>query len=225
MNKKIRAYWKQEKEKIQNMSKKEAVSYIWYYYKMHLIAIITLLGLLVYFGNIFLHPMPEEELHITFVNLYDDVSWNSEFTQNFVNTLSNAPQERSIVFDAGNFFNLAKESDYRNTYFQKTVANLEGGVTDGIICQYDNLMGIARSGRLLNLSDKKAAGFTEKYKEQFVYYETADGEQIPVGIDVTESSAWTSMEGYPEKCYLGISYNAENMERLEEFLEYLETEE
>lgn len=215
------AYWTEEKKKMRKMTKRQAVSYIWTYYRLWILGLVVVGGLVIYFGGIFLNPAPDAVLNLTFVNFYDDVSEESAFTSDFIDTLARRPEEGSVVFDANSFFDLAKATDYKNSYFQKAVAGLEAKTTDGIICQYDNLMGIAQGGRLLDLRDERVASIYEKYSDRLVFYETEDGIQVPVGIDLTDSSMWDKVEGYTDNCYLGISFQGTHLVKVEEFLDYM----
>lgn len=211
---------RQEKEKIRNMSAKTAARYIWDYYKIWIIAAVVLAGLLVYFISVYRNRPPEEIWKVAFVNFYDDVSQESDFSQNFVESLEIPAEEGSIVFDNNLFFNLERNSDYYNTYYQRLIAYLEAGTVDCVICEYANLTGIGRTGRFLDLSDDRTASVYERYYDRMVWITTEEGE-FPIGIDISDSPVLTRMNGYTDGCYLAISSNMAHMELIDEFLAYL----
>ncbi len=212
---------KQELEKIKEMSVKKAIGYILDYYKIPLISIGVLIGLLCYFMSIFLRPVQEAAGSVAFVNFYEDVTEDSGFYTAFMEQYKEKmPVESILVFDNHYFFNLEKEADYKNSYYQKLTAYLEAGTVDVVICEEENLMGIAKSGRFLDLSDERVVEIYKQYQERIVYL-FLEGEKIPIGIDVSDSPVLTGLNGYQKKCFLAISSNASHLEFVESFLKYL----
>lgn len=195
-------------------------SHLWEYYKIPFVCIIVGIGLVCYFANLLLHHEPDEILNIQFVNFYDNVSETSEFAGDFKEYMGMEESEGKIVFDNQAFFDLSNQSDFSNNYFVKTIAYLEAGTTDGVICSYDNLIGIAQGGRLMDLRDERTIKIYEKYKDRVVVFER-DGKKIPVGIDISDSPVLNSMNGYIESCYIGISFNVAHAELTEMLLDYL----
>jgi hypothetical protein len=100
------------------------------------------------------------------------------------------------------------------------VAYLEAKTTDAVICEAGNLEGLAQSGRLLDLSDERAAQIYTQYADRIVTTEY-EGEDVPVGIRITDSPALAKMNGYVDDCYLAISAYTERIEMVERFLAYL----
>ena len=211
---------KQELEKIKGMPIKKVLNYIWDYYKIPLISISILIGLIGYFMSIFLRPVQETAGAVAFVNFYEDITENSSFYQTFMEQYKEMPIESTLIFDNHYFFNLEKEADYKNSYYQKLTAYLEAGTVDVVICEEENLMGIAKSGRFLDLSDERVEKIYREYQKQIVYL-SFEGEKIPIGIDVSDSPVLTGVNGYQKKCYLAISSNASHLEFVENFLQYL----
>lgn len=209
-----------EKEKIQEMETKQAVEYIWNYYKIPIVGILVFLFLVVYFIHAFLNRPEDTLLHITFINCYDDVSETSGFYKEF-ETYAAFQEKGTITFDANAFFNLENQKDYSSTYFQKTVAYLEAGTTDALVCQKANLMGIAKGKRVLNLADDSAKEIYQKYQDRLVYYTTEEGEEIPVGVDISDSPLIENMNSYKDGCYLCTSAYTNRVEQVGTFLDYL----
>lgn len=210
-----------EKEKIRGMERGKALEYIWNYYKIPIVGIAVFLFLLVYFIHGFLNRPEDPLLHITWINCYDDVSEKSGFYRDF-KEYAPFSEEGSVIFDTNAFFNLEKERDYSNTYFQKTVAYLEAGTTDALICQKTNLMGIAKGKRVLNLEDDSAKEIYREYQERAVFFTTEEGEEIPVGIDISDSPLIKGMNSYKEDgCYLCVSAYTERVDNVKVFLDYL----
>ena len=211
-----------EKQKIQGMTRENALRYIWTYYKIPIIGILVFIFLVFYFIHAFLNRPEDTILHVTFVNCYDNVSEDSDFHKEFLE-YADFQETGEVIFDSNVFFDLSKDSDYANTYFQKTVAYLEAGTTDALICQETNMKGMAKGGRVLNLEDERAGGICEKYKDRIVNYTTDEGEVIPVAVDVSDSPRFEGKNSYKdeEKCYLCVSAYIDQADQVEVFLDYL----
>ncbi len=213
----------EEKQKIKEMdSTRKKIGYIWDYYKFWIIGAVVLVGLIVYFTVVFLTREDKPALEVVLVNNYDDVSEDSELAQGFVSYVGEENLPGKVTFDNNAFFNLANDSDFKNSYYMKVVAYLEADTAQVIMCQYDNLMGIAKGGRLADLSDERVGDICEKYKDRIVYYEDEDGNKVPVGIDVSEGYKAAGLTEYTdEKAYIGLSAYAADYEYAEKFVDYM----
>ena len=161
-------------------------------------------------------------LDVVLVNNYDDVSGDSKLTQGFVSYVGEENLPGRVTFDNNAFFNLANNSDYKNSYYMKVLAYLEADTAQAVLCQYDNLIGLAKSGRLADLSDEKVGDIYDKYKDRIIYYEDEDGKKIPVGIDVSEGYKAAGLTEYTEgKAYIGLSAYAADYRYVEKFVDYM----
>lgn len=212
----------EEWQKIQQMDRKSAAVYIWDYYKLWIIGIVTFVFLVFYFISAFLNRPKNTLLHVTMVNFYDNVSESSDFYKDFIEYSGFNEEEGEVIFDANVFFNLIRPADSKSSYFQKTIAFLEAKTTDAVICEYDNLMGIGAGGRFLDLSDEKVKSIYEKYQDRIVYLESEEtGEKVPIGIDISDSPVLARMNGYADKCYIAVSAYTERLDAVEVFIDYL----
>lgn len=213
----------EEKEKIKEMdSTRKKIGYIWDYYKFWIIGAVVLVGLIVYFTVVFVTREDKPALDIVLVNNYDDVSEDSKLAQGFVSYVGEENLPGKVEFDNNAFFNLEKNSDYKNSYYMKVVAYLEADTVQAVICQYDNLIGIAKGGRLADLSDERVGDIFEKYKDRIVYYENDEGENVPVGIDISDGYKAAGLTEYTdEKAYVGLSAYAKDYELAEKFVDYM----
>lgn len=134
---------RQEKQKIGAMHRAQAARYLFDYYKLPAIVLLCALLLTVYFAAALLRPRENPDLQVLFVNCYDNVSQDSELMRAFRAYQDARGLNLSARFDANVFFNLSRTADYASAYFQKAVAQLEGGETDAIVCTRENLLGIA----------------------------------------------------------------------------------
>lgn len=213
----------EEKLKIKEMdSMRKKIGYIWDYYKLWIIGAVALVGLIVYFTVVFVTREDKPVLDVVLVNNYDDVSDESKLAQGFVSYVGEENLPGKVAFDNNAFFNLANNSDYKNSYYMKVLAYLEADTAQVVMCQYDNLIGLAKSGRLADLSDEKIGDICDKYKDRIVYYENDEGVKVPVGIDVSDGYKAAGLTEYTDgKAYVGLSAYAESYEYAEKFVDYM----
>lgn len=213
----------EEKLKIKEMdSMRKKIGYIWDYYKLWIIGAVALVGLIVYFTVVFVTREDNPVLDVVLVNNYDDVSDDSKLAQGFVSYVGEENLPGKVAFDNNAFFNLANNSDYKNSYYMKVLAYLEADTAQVVMCQYDNLIGLAKSGRLADLSDEKIGDICDKYKDRIVYYENDEGVKVPVGIDVSDGYKAAGLTEYTDgKAYVGLSAYAESYEYAEKFVDYM----
>lgn len=213
----------EEKLKIKEMdSMCKKIGYIWDYYKLWIIGAVALVGLIVYFTVVFVTREDKPVLDVVLVNNYDDVSDDSKLAQGFVSYVGEENLPGKVAFDNNAFFNLANNSDYKNSYYMKVLAYLEADTAQVVMCQYDNLIGLAKSGRLADLSDEKISDICDKYKDRIVYYENDEGVKVPVGIDVSDGYKAAGLTEYTDgKAYVGLSAYAESYEYAEKFVDYM----
>lgn len=213
----------EEKLKIKEMdSMRKKIGYIWDYYKLWIIGAVALVGLIVYFTVVFVTREDKPVLYVVLVNNYDDVSDDSKLAQGFVSYVGEENLPGKVAFDNNAFFNLANNSDYKNSYYMKVLAYLEADTAQVVMCQYDNLIGLAKSGRLADLSDEKICDICDKYKDRIVYYENDEGVKVPVGIDVSDGYKAAGLTEYTDgKAYVGLSAYAESYEYAEKFVDYM----
>lgn len=83
-------------------------------------------------------------------------------------------------------------------------------------------IGLAKSGRLADLSDEKVGDIYDKYKDRIIYYEDEEGKKIPVGIDVSEGYKAAGLTEYTDgKAYIGLSAYAADYGYVEKFVDYM----
>ena len=213
----------EEKLKIKEMdSMRKKIGYIWDYYKIWIIGAVVLVGLIVYFTVVFVTREDKPVFDVVLVNNYDDVSDDSKLAQGFVSYVGEENLPGKVAFDNNAFFNLANNSDYKNSYYMKVLAYLEADTAQVVMCQYDNLIGLAKSGRLADLSDEKTGDICGKYKDKIVYYENDEGVKVPVGIDVSDGYKAAGLTEYTDgKAYVGLSAYAESYEYAKKFVDYM----
>lgn len=204
------------------MTRGKKLQYFWDYNKIQVVALITAVILIIYFTGLALRRNVPSWLNVAMINEYEDVSEGSPLYEGFEDYLSGLSGEsdavsdlkgKKINFDDRYFFDLSDSADFTNSYYQRLVALIENGEMDVIIGSYDNIMGIAQGGRVMDLSDASVRDLSGKYSDRTVSYTTEEGDTIPVAIRLSGSRAIDEDTDYDSgDVYLALSSEIEHIE-------------
>jgi hypothetical protein len=226
----LKIYFAKEKEKLRNLpSFRAKAEYIWQYYNLWIIGIlcgVSILGFVVYRYNT---ALKENWFFITFTNTYAEVGNKSELWDGYVEYTGFDTSQKNVEFNNISYFDCATGNDTGNEYYEVFVAHVEAGTLDAVTMEVESLVALGSSGRLLDLNDEKCADILEKYGDRLIYCTPYDEEygddQVPVGIDISDSILMTKYNLYPDSCALGIGAYSEHLDAVEQFLDYIFEEE
>lgn len=219
----LRQWFRTERRKLRTLSRRAKIEYIWQYYKLWIIALVSIVGLTVYITVHRLTVPADNWLYVTFANTYAPVGNGSELWRGFVDASGYDTREKNVYFNNSCYFD---PSDTRyNPYYTYFVAYVEAGTLDAIAMERDDLETLGRRGRLLDLSLPAADGLAEKYADRLLYALPADSEYssdpVPIGFDLSDTRLVTEFGAYQDSCALGISANCPHIDAVERFLEYV----
>lgn len=208
---------------------KKKLSYIWDYYKLWIITTICVLSLVFYIGYKMKTTLSDHWCYIGFVGTNADVGNASGLWKGYVEETGFDLGEKQVEFNNQFYFDYTDNQARGNKYFEIFVAYLDSGIMDACTMEKQALTDFGASGRLLDLNREECSTIREKYGDRFVYtlpYDTEySEEEVPVGIDISDSSLMKDYKIYDETCVLGISAGTENIEAVEAFLDYVFKEE
>ena len=219
----LKNWYDAEREKLRPLSRRAKAEYIWQYYKLWIIAIVSVVGLSVYITVHRLTVPADNWLYVTFANTYADVGNGSTLWRDFVDASGYDTREKNVYFQNSCYFD---PSDTRyNAYYTYFVAYVEAGTLDAITMERDDLALLGTRGRLLDLNRPEADGLAEKYADRLIYAIPANEEYgpdpVPIGIDLSDTCLVTEFRVYEKTCALGISANCPHIDAAERFLEYI----
>ncbi|MDO5455408.1 MAG: hypothetical protein Q4F25_00670 [Eubacteriales bacterium] len=217
-----------EKKKISSMTPRTAAEYIWDYYKLWIIGIVCLvsLGLFVY-GRVST-AMSEHWCYIMFADTRAEAGSGSKIWEDFVEYTGYDTSQKLLEFNAEAYFDYAENLGRGNRYYEMFAGFTDAGLLDAVTMETDSLTLLGASGRLLDLSRPECASIKEKYGDRFLYALPIDTEysteEVPVGIDISDSRIVTEYHIYDESCALGIGAFSGHIEAVEAFLDFLYAE-
>ena len=221
----MKEWFEREKQKLEGYSKAEKAEYIWRYYKLWIIGIISAVVIVVYVAVIMLTGVDEQNIYVAFVSAKTEIGGESDFQKGYASYTDTDLKKEAVTFDTGFYLDLSKGLPMGDTYFQKLVVLLDSGTVDAVVMEKDNLETFAETGRLIDLSNDKTKALMDKYSDRIIIIDYTDEEgnqmRIPVGIDVSDSILVTQENAYESSCVLGISGEVEHVEAVTEFLSYI----
>ena len=218
--------WSEEKEKIKKLPKKEAMQYIWMYFKIPIIAIVFFLA----FGTFLIvriaTNIPDNWLMVTFSNTYADVGTGSKLWEDFTKHTGYDLTKKKVEFNASSYFDYTKNQARGNAYYNAFITLADAGELDAITMEPKSLAALGQSGRLMDLNDERCASIKAKYGDRFIMYEPVEEDTetkgpVPVGIDVSDSKLITEYHVYVDGCALGIGAQSENIKEVEDVLDFI----
>jgi hypothetical protein len=216
----------QEREKIRGLKTFRAkIEYIWQYYYLWIIGIVCGVSLITFVIYRYTTTLKENWFFITFTNTYAEVGNGSGLWRDYVEYTGFDTTRKNVEFNNLSYFDCATNNDTGNEYYEIFVAHVEAKTLDAVTMEKESLEALGSSGRLLDLNDEKCASIMEKYGDRLVYCDPYDEEygeeQVPVGIDITDSILMTEYQIYPDSCVLGIGAYSEHIDAVEQFLDFV----
>ncbi len=199
-------------------------AYIWEYYKLWIIGLVFVLWFIPFAVHQYMTGAHDYWCFMLFSNTYADIGNDSEFYDDYIDYTGFDTHEKGVEFNASSYFDYAKGVT-GNSYFEAFVAYADSGTLDGITMGKESLAALGRTGRLLDLNSESCSSIREKYGDRFVYAVPIDKEysteEVPVGIDISDSILVTEYHAYDGPCALGIGALSGNVDSVELFLDYI----
>ena len=221
----LRRWATEEKEKLSGIKGAEKkASYVWEYYKIWIIAIIFVLWFIPFAVHQYTTQINEYRCFMMFCNTFADIGDDSDLWDDYISYTGFDTEERKVHFNASSYFDYLKGVT-GNSYFEAFVAYADSGTLDGITMGTESLRALGKSGRLLDLDSDSCRSIRAKYGDRFIYSvpydEEYSTEEVPVGIDISDSRLVTEYGAYSEPCALGIGALSGNVDAIELFLDFI----
>lgn len=221
----LKTYLKKEQEKISKLTGKQKAVYILEYYWLWILGILLGISFLVFVVYRAAFSIKENWFFAVYANTREEVGNGSELWREYVNFTGYDTREKNVEFQANCYFDPTVSGGTNNSYYQSFVAYVESETLDVVTMEKDALTEVGKTGRLLDLRDERCAAVFEKYQDRLVYCipydEDYSTEEVPVGIDLSDSILMTKYHIYDDSCVMGIGAYSQHMDAVEKFLEYV----
>ena len=221
----LKALFRSEKEKLRGKSLSEKLEYVITYYGLWIAGILAAVFLAAWILWAQLIRVRGYWLYGMFANTSQSAGNGSELWQDFRAYAGYDTAEKRLEFNGASYFDPTVRDGTDNNYYQAFVALAESGDLDFLVMGKEALVQTGSSGRLLDLRSEGCEALLARYGDRILTCTPADEEapqeQIPVGIDLSDSVLITKYHLYPEDCAIGISAYTQRLDAVETFLEFL----
>lgn len=201
------------------MTWRQRLRFIASYYWLWIGGILCAVTLIVYLAVHIAAGAPEYWLYAVFTNTRADAGNGSALWEDFISAAGYELSEKRVQFDADSYFDYTRNQAKGNTYYNAFVMLSDTGTLDLITMEPEQLAALGQSGRLLDLRLQSA--LCERYRDRLIWYHSEQGEDIPVGINVSDSLLVTRYALYSEGCALGIAAQSTRVDSVERFLSFI----
>lgn len=199
------------------------LQYVWDYYKLWIIGAVCLICFLIYFFIARALTPDDNWFYISIANTQADVGNHSAMWKEFVDYSGYDTKEKNVYFNNVCYFDPFVEAP--NDYYTYFCAYVDAGTLDLISMERDDLQKLGERGRLLDLTDPKAAAIMEKYADRLIYAKPLDAsyseEPVPIGIDLSDTILVSKYHIYKDSCAVGIGAHCGHMDAVLRFLDFV----
>ncbi len=213
-----------EKEKLREMNFKGKMNYLWEYYKLHALAVVAAIALIIYFVYTILNPTVVPRFYAAMINNTIDSNVLDQYSEAFSKKLALNPERETIELNTT--FSFGVDDQYTATMRQVLVTYIQAKEIDAIIAPESIFKDYAYSGMFFELSDQLPTDIYSSLTDHFYLTDTEDDSQKKVyGIYLTDTKLYQSYADNTDPYILGIVINAQNKDNTIEFIRYLFNEE
>ena len=217
----LKLWYAEEREKLKALSGREKLEYVWNYYKLWIIGVLSFVAIT---GFVIYRAATNIDgfwVYGTFANTMADAGTGSPLWEDFTAYAGLDLTQKKVEFNDQSYFDYLKNQAKGNTYYNAFVSLTDAGVMDFIVMEPDSLAALAQSGRLTDLRLERCQALLERYADRLIYFESQEAGPIPVGIELSDSLLVTKYRIYPTGCALGLCAHSENLETVALFLQFV----
>ncbi|MBR3077719.1 MAG: hypothetical protein IKH07_07320 [Oscillospiraceae bacterium] len=221
MGERLKQWRDTERKKLRSLSGKEAIEYIWNYYKLWIIGIAFFLFITIFLAVRISNNIEGYWLYGIFANTMTEAGTGSERWEDFTDYAQLDLSQKKVEFNASSYFDYLKDQAKGNDYYNAFVALADAGILDFVTMEPASLEALAQSGRLTDLRLERCKPLLERYRDRVIWFHSAESGDIPVGFDISDSLLVTRYRLYPTGCALGVAAHSENLDNVALFLQFV----
>lgn len=209
-----------EKEKLGEMPLKDKFSYLWEYYKVHALAILAVIGIIIYIIYRILNPAIEPAFYAAFVNNSIDQTVLEQYNADFTKRLQLDPKRENVVFNTT--FTFGNDDPYAANIQTAFAAHIAANEIDVIIAPESDFKNFVSAGYFNQLSDQLPTDIYSSLTDQFYMAKTEEDKEDNVyGIYLANTKLYKNNSGNADPYILGIVAGSKHEENTIEFIRYL----
>lgn len=214
---------KTEREKLQDLSPKGRITYLWEYYRFHALGVILALAIIFYIAYEIASPDAETQFYAALINNTIDNEIIVEVSNDFSDALQLNPETETIMFNTSLYFGNSAEYNASNATSKQVLGTyVAAQEVDVIIAPESEFKAYAYYGYFDKISSQLPTDLYTKLSDYFYFSDTEDDvEQNVYGIYLTDTELFANNAVNTDPYILGIVANSEHKGNSIEFLRYL----
>ena len=209
-----------EKEKLKDMNFEQKLAYLWEYYKLHALAIVATIALIIYFVYSILNPSVSTQFYAAVVNSPLHPSILEQYEADFADYLELDPKREVVDLNDTFYFN---NDDLYTMNLKQTLSTYVGArQVDVIIAPESEFSNYAFYGTMEKLSDQLPTDIYSSLTDYFYLTDTEeDSEKRAYGIYLNDTELFKENAVNSDPYILGIVASSRHKENTLEFIRFL----
>lgn len=214
---------KTEKEKLQDLSPKERVAYIWEYYRFHALGVVLALAIIFYIVYEIATPDAETQFYAALINNSIDIEVINEVSKEFSDVLQLNPETETLMFNTSLYFGNDIEYNVSNATSRQVLGTyIAAQEVDVIIAPESEFENYAYYGYFDRISSQLPTDLYTKLSDYFYFSDMEDDlEKNVYGIYLADTELFANHAVNTDPYILGIVANSEHKGNSIEFIRYL----
>ncbi len=209
-----------EKEKLKDMNFKQKLEYLWEYYRIHALAVVAIIALVIYIINSILNPGVSTKFYAALINSPIHPEVIDEFEKDFTGYLELDTNSENVVLN--DTFNFNVDVTYTANVKQTLQAYVAAAEVDVIIAPEKEFAEYASYGAVIKLSDQLPTDLYSSLTDHFFISATEDDpEKNAYGIYITDTKLFAENSVTKDPYIIGIVGNSKHKDNAIEFIRFL----
>lgn len=214
---------KTEKEKLQDLTPKKRIAYLWEYYRYHALGVILALAIISYIVYEIANPDAETQFYAALINNTIDNEVIDEVRKEFSDVLQLNPETETLMFNTSLYMGNSLDYNASNATSTQVLATyVAAQEVDVIIAPESEFESYAYNGYFDKVSGQLP---TDLYTKLSDYFYLSDQEDDPekniYGIYLTDTKLFANHAINTDPYIIGIVANSEHKGNSIEFIRYL----
>lgn len=199
---------------------KQKKSYIWDYYKWHILAVAAVILMAIVIVPQVMESMKPTKLYLAMINCEWTGDKGTELLNEYATAYDIDTNEYKLTADTSTVIVRDSVDSYSMESAQKLVALIGNNTIDVFVSDQSNHDAYSGQGVYYDLREILDTEFIETYKDRLVYTTDAEtGEEIPYGIYVEDLEKFK--DAYLKEAILGVILNSENADAAKDFIYFV----
>lgn len=214
---------KTEKEKLQDLSPKGRITYLWEYYRFQALGVVLALAIIFYIVYEIANPDADTVFYVALINNTIDNEVIDEVSKEFSDVLQLNPETEALMFNTSLYMGNSVDYNVSNATSTQVLATyVMAREVDVIIAPESEFKAYAYNGYFDRISSQLPTDLYTKLSDCFYFSDLEDDPEKNVyGVYLTDTKLFANHAVSTDPYILGIVANSEHKGNSIEFIRYL----